>query len=81
MLRGIGNTPPFQALDEHPLTRFRDALNSIYAPLRADSTLNEAQTEQLIIEQVFVEPGWGGDDLPQVNSSRCRQTGSTTWET
>ena len=73
MLRGICDTPPFQALHEHALTRFRDALNSIYAPLRADSTLNEAQTEQLIIEQVLVELGWGGDYLPQVNLSGKRR--------
>ncbi|HEY8706410.1 MAG TPA: hypothetical protein VIM34_00260, partial [Burkholderiaceae bacterium] len=71
--RGIRDTPPWQALDEAALARFRDALNAVYAPLRADSALNEAQTEQLVIERVLVELGWGGDYLPQVNLSGKRR--------
>ena len=73
MLRGIRETPPFQALDQAALTRFRQALGAIYDRLRADSTLNEAQTEQLVIEPVLVELGWGGDYLPQVNLSGKRR--------
>ncbi len=73
LLRGIRETPPFQALDEQTLARFRAALSEIYAPLRVDSSLNEAQTEQLVIERVLVELGWGGDYLPQVNLSGKRR--------
>jgi hypothetical protein len=73
LLRGVRETPPFQALDEPTLARFRAALSEIYAPLRADSSLNEAQTEQLVIERVLVELGWGGDYLPQVNLSGKRR--------
>ena len=73
LLRGIRDTPPFQALDQAALTRFRRALGAIYNRLRADSTLNEAQTEQLVIEPVLVELGWGGDYLPQVNLSGKRR--------
>ena len=68
LLRGIRDTPPFQALDAPTLARFRDALSAVYTPLRADSTLNEAQTEQLVIERVLVELGWGGDYLPDRKS-------------
>ena len=71
--RGICDTPPFQALDESALARFRDALNAIYAPLRADSNLNEANTEQLVIERVLVELGWGGDYLSQTKLSPKRR--------
>jgi hypothetical protein len=73
LLRGIRDTPPCQALDEATLKRFDAALRDIFAPLRADSTLNEAQTEQVVIERVLVELGWAGDYLPQVNLSGKRR--------
>ena len=73
LLRGIRDTPPFQALDAAALTLFREALNAIYDPLRIDSRLNEAQTEQVVIEPVLLELGWGGDYLPQVNLSPKRR--------
>ena len=71
--RGILDTPPYQALDADALIRFRDALGAIYAPLRADSNLNEANTEQLVIERVLVELGWGADFLSQTNLSPKRR--------
>ena len=73
LLRGIRDTPPYQAIDDAALGRFRGALEAIYQPLRADSALNEAQTEQLVIERVLFELGWGGDYLPQVNLSGKRR--------
>ena len=73
LLRGIRETPPYQAIDDAAASRFQTALEAIYQPLRADSALNEAQTEQLVIERVLVELGWGGDYLPQVNLSGKRR--------
>ena len=73
LLRGIRDTPPYQSIDAAALSRFRVALEFIYQPLRADSNLNEAQTEQLIIERVLVELGGGDDYLPQVNLSGKRR--------
>ena len=73
LLRGIRDTPPFQALDSATLKQFEAALRGVFAPLRADSTLNEAQTEQVVIERVLVELGWAGDYLPQVNLSGKRR--------
>lgn len=70
---GIRDTPPYQSLDEATLGRFRGALQTVFEPLRADSTLNEAQTEQLVIEQVLAALGWGDDYLPQVNLSGKRR--------
>ena len=55
--RGILETPPFQAFDDASLARFRAALEAIFRPLSADSTRNEAQTEQAVIEPVLVELG------------------------
>lgn len=71
--RGIRETPPYEALSEAHFDAFRAALNSIYAPLSAESVINEAQTEQLVIEKVLVELGWGDDYLPQVNLSGKRR--------
>jgi len=71
--RGIRETPPYQALKDAEFAAFRAALQAIYAPLTADSTLNEAQTEQLVIEKVLIEVGWGSDYLPQVNLSGKRR--------
>ena len=71
--RGIAETPPYQALDAAALSRFHDALRAIYAPLRADANLNEANTEQLVIAPVLVELGWGRDYLSQTNLSPKRR--------
>lgn len=71
--RGIRETPPYLAFKPAEFAAFRGALQAIYAPLAADSTINEAQTEQLVIEKVLVELGWGDDYLPQVNLSGKRR--------
>lgn len=70
---GIRETPPWQALDDASFAAFRASLEHIYASLRADSFLNEAQTEQLVIERVLAELGWSNDYLPQVNLSGKRR--------
>lgn len=71
--RGIRETPPYEALSAAQFDAFRIALSTIYAPLNIESTINEAQTEQLVIEKVLVELGWGDDYLPQVNLSGKRR--------
>ena len=68
LLRGVLDTPPCQALDAAAFAAFDAALRSIYAPLDAYSTINEAQTEALVINKVLGALGWGDDTLPQVNS-------------
>ena len=67
--RGIQSTPPWQALSEDSVGRFKAALAAIFAALPAGSTINEAQTEQLVIQPVLRELGWADDTLPQVNLS------------
>ncbi|MCX7148256.1 MAG: hypothetical protein NTY05_02420 [Rhodocyclales bacterium] len=71
--RGIRETPPYEELSNAQFDAFRAALRAIYAPLNTESTINEAQTEQLVIEKVLVELGWGEDYLPQVNLSGKRR--------
>lgn len=71
--RGIRETPPYEVLSDAHFDAFRIALRTIYAPLTTESTINEAQTEQLVIEKVLVELGWGDDYLPQVNLSGKRR--------
>lgn len=71
--RGILDTPPYQAIVSGGFENFRAALAGIYAGYGAGSTLNEAQTESLIIEKVLFELGWGDDYLPQVNLSKKRR--------
>jgi hypothetical protein len=67
--RGIQSTPPWQALSEDSVGPFKAALAAIFAALPAGSTINEAQTEQLVIQPVLRELGWADDTLPQVNLS------------
>lgn len=71
--RGIRDTPPWQALDDAALAAFTTALRAVFDGLGTNTTLNEAQTEQLVIERVLVELGWGSDYLPQVNLSQKRR--------
>ena len=70
---GIRDTPPYLALETAVFDTFLARLRSIFSGLDAHSTLNEAQTEQLVIERVLVELGWGQDTLPQVNLSGKRR--------
>ena len=69
LLRGILDTPPWQAFDDAAFGRFRAALDDVFSTLRAGSALNEAQTEQVVIERVLAELGWSGAWLRQVNLS------------
>ncbi len=73
LLHGIRETEPYRALEDTVLAAFEAQLRAIFAGLDAASTLNEAQTEQLIIERVLVELGWRDDYLPQVNLSGKRR--------
>ncbi|MDP2007257.1 MAG: hypothetical protein Q8K45_16395, partial [Rubrivivax sp.] len=73
LLHGIRETPPYLALGEGAFAAFEASLRGIFQGLNADSTLNEAQTEQLVIERVLRELGWRDDYLPQVNLSGKRR--------
>jgi hypothetical protein len=68
--RGIADTPPWKSLTDSSLEAFVAQLRSIYTavPAGAASTINEPQTESLIINKVLTALGWGDDTLPQVNS-------------
>ena len=70
---GIRETPPYLALGDGVFAAFAACLRSIFSGLNADTTLNEAQTEQLVIEPVLAALGWGQDYLPQVNLSGKRR--------
>ncbi len=71
--RGIVETESWQAIDAGDFERFEASLRDIYRPFSGDSVLNEAQTEQLVIERVLRELGWAEDYLPQVNLSGKRR--------
>ena len=68
LIRGVLETPAHQALSNSALTAFTDALQHIFSGLSSVSTINEAQTEQLVINKVLAELGWADDFLPQVNA-------------
>ncbi len=70
---GIRDTPPYQALEGAAFDTFVASLRALYAPFTATTTLNEAQTEALLIEPVLALLGWGGQVLPQVNLSAKRR--------
>ena len=72
LLRGIALTPPYQAVQQENAVEFAEFLQSlqrIFAARQADSFLNEAQTEQEIIDPVLTALGWGDGIFAQVNLS------------
>ncbi|MBB1076042.1 restriction endonuclease [Rhodoferax sp. 4810] len=73
LTRGVLETPPWQALTDAGYSAFESALRNIYGGLSTESTINEAQTEALLINKVLAELGWGDDFLPQVNLSGKRR--------
>ena len=70
---GIRQTLPYQSLTGTAFAGFEARLRDIFRGLHGASVLNEAQTEQLVIERVLAELGWGQDYLPQVNLSGKRR--------
>lgn len=68
LTRGVFDTPPCQSLDDAALGAFSNALQVLFKGLDGASTINEAQTEQLIINKVLAALGWADDTLPQVNA-------------
>ncbi|MDD2809656.1 hypothetical protein [Rhodoferax sp.] len=73
LTRGVLEAPPWQALTAAEDAAFESALRNIYEGLSAVSTINEAQTEALVINKVLAALGWGDDFLPQVNLSGKRR--------
>lgn len=73
LIRGVTETPPRQALTDAAFAVFCNSLRSIFHGLGSASTINEAQTEALVINKILVELGWGDDLLPQVNLSGKRR--------
>ena len=68
LTRGVTETPLHQALTDAAFAVFRNCLKNIFKGLDGASTINEAQTEQVVINKVLAELGWADDYLPQVNS-------------
>ncbi len=68
LTRGVTETAPWQAFAGAPFDAFEASLRGIFTGLDANSAINEAQTEALVITKVLAALGWGDDTLPQVNS-------------
>ncbi|CAN5391569.1 hypothetical protein BH10PSE16_BH10PSE16_14800 [soil metagenome] len=68
LTRDVLETPPCQGLSEPAFAGFADALRGIFKGLDGACTINEAQTEQLVINKVLAELDWSDDTLPQVNA-------------
>ncbi len=73
LTRAITETPPHQALSDVGFATFKAALQTIFVGVDATSTINEAQTEALVINKVLITLGWGDDFMPQVNLSGKRR--------
>lgn len=63
LTRGVLDTPAWQALTPAHDTQFESALRSIYEGLSAESSINEAQTEALVINKVLALAETDGDHL------------------
>ena len=70
---GIRSTPVWEALSGATMDTFHDGLKQIYAPLAADSSLNEANTEADIIEKVLGLLDWRDLTLKQVTATSTRR--------
>jgi hypothetical protein len=73
LLHGIRDTPPYQALEATQVSALETQLRAVFAGRTASSTLNEAQTEQLIIQPLLLNLGWQDATLAQVNLSEKRR--------
>jgi hypothetical protein len=73
LTRGVTETPPYQALSDDAFSTFKAALQGVFKGLDSVSTINEAQTEDLVINKVLAELGWGDGYMPQVNLSNKRR--------
>jgi hypothetical protein len=73
LLNGIRQTPPYQGLEATKLAAFEAQLRGVFKDRTANSTLNEAQTEQLVIQPLLVLLGWQDASLAQVNMSEKRR--------
>jgi len=71
--RGVLHTPPYQIDLAPAFPAFEMALRRIFAQVDAASTINEAQTESLLIHPVLGALGWQDNFLPQVNLSGKRR--------
>ena len=69
LLRGIQETDAWRQVSDAALDAFIERLRAHYAPFAADSTLNEAQTEDELIEPVLDLLGWEDAWISQVNLS------------
>ena len=69
LLDGIKTTPVWEALPDDALNIFIADLKLIYAPLTADSQINEANTESQVIEKVLDLLGWQDLTLKQVTAT------------
>jgi hypothetical protein len=68
LTRGVLETPAYQAFSNTAFAAFRAELQGIFKGLDGTSTINEAQTEQLVINKLLAALGWADDYLPQVNA-------------
>ena len=68
LTRGVLDTPAYQDFNNAAFAAFRADLQGVFNGLDASSTINEAQTEQLVINKALVLLGWADDYLPQVNA-------------
>ena len=68
LTHGVRQTPPWLDLSNHSFQQFSQTLIDIFTGLEGQSTINEAQTESLVINKVLMALGWSDDILPQVNS-------------
>ena len=57
--RGILETESWRSLTDAGLDAFIAALRQVYGSFTADSALNEAQTEDELIQPILALLGWG----------------------
>lgn len=79
LLRGVLETPAWQARSPEQCGAFEQGLRAIFAAHEVHGTLNEAQTEAEFIIPVLALLGWGEASLPQVKLSHKRREDVPDW--
>lgn len=73
LLHGITTTSAWESVSATQLDAFQQALSQLFAPLKADSVLNEANTEADLIEKVLDLLDWRDLTLKQVTATKTRR--------
>ena len=79
LTHGITTTPVWEQLSDAVVDAFIADVAAIYAPHKVSSSINEAITDDQIIQKVLACLAWHDASLPQINASAKRREDIPDW--